>query len=105
MYIYNTPELKAAIDEMCSTRQSEDNEVLDTVIETQGLLQQTVLEHFGTRGLEAPPTKKFNKLENRMNDIKKRKGGTGNEGEGEEDGVEGGSTSQRSESKEGEGKE
>ena len=90
---------------MCSTRQSEDNEVLDTVIETQGLLQQTVLEHFGTKSLEAPPTKKFNKLENRMNDIKKRKGGTGNEGEGEEGGMEDGSTSQRSESKEGEGKE
>lgn len=32
-----------------TVRQEEDVEVLDTVIETQGLLQQTVLMHFGTK--------------------------------------------------------
>ena len=91
-------EIKAEIDEMCSLRVSEDNEVLDTVIETQGLLQETVLEHFGSAGAK-PPKKNFDKLEKRMNDINKRRGDDGN-GKDED-----GSISQRSESKEGEEKQ
>ena len=74
-------EIKAEIDEMCSIRVSEDNEVLDTVIETQGLLQETVLEHFGSGGIQAPK-KKFDKLEKRMNDINKRRGDNGDDDNG-----------------------
>ena len=96
----NILELKAEIDDMIATRVSEDNEVLDTVIETQGLLQETVLEHFGSQDSDAP-RKKFDKLEKRMNDINKRRGEDDNNSE--QDGN--GPISQRSETKEDEEKD
>jgi len=61
-------------------RTSEDVEVLDTVIETQGLLQQTVLMHFGTQSENAelfaesprdfPVMDKLNQRMEKINDKK-----------------------------------
>lgn len=53
-----------------STRESEDIIVLDTVIETQHLLQQTVLMHFGTKADELLV---FDKLDSRMAQIEQKK--------------------------------
>jgi hypothetical protein len=60
-------ELKELIDAESQVRNEEDAVVLDTVVDTQQLLQQTVLEHFGMEDAEdgGPPrgfpvTKKLN---------------------------------------------
>jgi hypothetical protein len=49
-------------------RRVEDVDILDTIIETQGLLQKTILEHFGSdsqaKGFGEKPN--FKKLESRM---------------------------------------
>jgi hypothetical protein len=62
-------------------RAKEDADLLDTVIETQQLLQQTVLEHFGASGesdgdLPEPP--KLDKLEARMEVAASRRGSRAN---------------------------
>eukprot|EP01038_Epipyxis_sp_PR26KG_P007173 gene7173-9782_t len=53
------------------TRQVEDVDVLDTLLETQNLLQQTILMHFGTQseGDDFPP---LVKLRNRMDKIEQK---------------------------------
>jgi hypothetical protein len=57
-------------------RAVEDADLLDTVIETQQLLQQTVLMHFGASSendnLPEPP--KMDKLEQRMEIANSRRG-------------------------------
>lgn len=58
-------DLDAASRAASAEREAEDMDVLQTVIETQGLLQKVVLEHFGdTDSREFP---KMEKLEKRMN--------------------------------------
>ena len=57
------------VDKEKKIRAQEDADLLDTVIETQGLIQKTVLEHFGANsegndGLPDPP--RFDKLEQRL---------------------------------------
>jgi hypothetical protein len=49
-----------------ATRTEEDVDVLDTVIETQQLLQKTVLMHFGTTTDENEEMPVMNKLNERM---------------------------------------
>lgn len=62
--------IRAVIDKERTLRGEEDADLLDTVIETQGLIQKTVLEHFGANSesegglLPQPPT--FERLEERM---------------------------------------
>jgi len=57
-------------------RTEEDADLLDTVIETQQLLQQTVIEHFGAAseggGLPEPP--RMTKLEGRLDIVNSRRG-------------------------------
>jgi hypothetical protein len=63
--IHAIVELNASTAQEAKIREEEDIDVLSTVVETQGLLQKVVLEHFGdTEGKEFP---KMNKLEKRMN--------------------------------------
>ena len=62
--------IRAVIDQERRIRATEDADLLDTVIETQGLIQKTVLEHFGANsegdgGLPNPPPR-FEKLEQRL---------------------------------------
>jgi len=63
-------QIRAVIDKETNLRGKEDADLLDTVIETQGLIQKTVLEHFGANAegdngnLPQPP--KFDKLDERM---------------------------------------
>lgn len=63
-------ELNNVMKAESTMRESEDIDVLMTVLETQKLLQKVVLEHFGDTdklpGEEAVPFPKFPKLENRM---------------------------------------
>ena len=78
--------LNAVSEAECTARTAEDVEVLDTVIETQRLLQKTVLQHFGTStgddddADDAPI--EMTKLKGRMAKIGARKAGDGVEGEG-----------------------
>jgi len=72
-------ELRTIIREEKEIRQIEDADLLDTVIETQTLLQQTILEHFGmSKGTGSSGEKgqsgaiKFDKLQNRLDRIAAR---------------------------------
>lgn len=56
-----------------SIRQEEDVDVLDTVIETQKLLQDTVLMHFGTKPFDDEDLPVMNKLNNRMDKLRERR--------------------------------
>lgn len=64
-------ELRDVNDEEKTIREVEDTDLLDTVIETQQLLQETILEHFGT--MNEGNGKDFSKLNKRMNKIKDKK--------------------------------
>ncbi len=65
-------EIKEIVATEKMSREREDSDVLDTVIETQGLLQAMVLEHFGSGGEEEEkggllrPPRRLPKLEQRM---------------------------------------
>ena len=61
-------ELKAVVAKERELRRVEDVELLDCVIDTQGLLQKTVLEHFGSQAESnaAASDVKFGKLHARM---------------------------------------
>ena len=64
-------ELRDVNDKEKALREVEDTDLLDTVIETQQLLQETILEHFGT--MDDAKEKDFSKLNKRMAKIKNRK--------------------------------
>ena len=65
VFVKDVINLKEAIDNIREIRGIEDNDLLDTVIETQQLLQQTILEHFGMSEKQEGGIK-FDKLENRL---------------------------------------
>jgi hypothetical protein len=62
-----TAELNDALRGEAKVREEEDVDVLSTVVETQGLLQKVVLEHFGDTEKEGGAFPKLNKLEKRLN--------------------------------------
>lgn len=66
-------ELKKVIKELGEIRQVEDVDILDTVIETQKLLQETVLEHFGTENKQPKEMKKLNARMDKINMKKQNK--------------------------------
>ena len=69
--IISVKELRDVNDKEKVMREIEDTDLLDTVIETQQLLQETILEHFGT--MDETKEKDFSKLNKRMAKIKNRK--------------------------------
>jgi hypothetical protein len=75
--IKNTITLQEITEKESEVRQQEDVLVLDTVIETQKLLQQTVLMHFGSKADQIDGNEiqmpKMEKLDNRMKQIKQKK--------------------------------
>ena len=60
-------DLKKVIKVLGDIRQVEDVDILDTVIETQKLLQETVLEHFGTENKQPKEMKKLNARMEKIN--------------------------------------
>ena len=64
--------LQAKVREEGRLRTAEDVDLLDTVIETQKLLQVTVIEHFGSGKEEPPEERKFPKLEEKMRRLSSR---------------------------------
>jgi hypothetical protein len=64
---------KTVAEKESCMRQEEDGDVLDTVIETQKILQKMVIDHFGSKSDEID-VQPFTKLEERMEKINKRKG-------------------------------
>lgn len=84
-------ELRKVIQEENEIRQIEDADLLDTVIETQSLLQHTILEHFGMSKEEGDGSAgaagnviKFEKLQNRLDKISARSESKGDAETGEE---------------------
>jgi len=79
--------LKALVAKESETRREEDVELLDCVIDTQGLLQKTVLEHFGSQSEKdaggAEGGAKFGKLEARLKKQEARRKEKEEEGEDE----------------------
>lgn len=63
-----TVELNTNVQAMAEKRRLEDIDILDTIIETQGLLQTTILEHFGSEHQAKSFGEKpnFKKLESRI---------------------------------------
>jgi len=63
-------ELRDVNEKERDVREIEDTDLLDTVIETQQLLQETILEHFGT--ISESKEKDYSKLNKRMAKINKK---------------------------------
>lgn len=75
--IQNTVDLYNISEKEAQIRETEDILVLDTVIDTQKILQQTVLMHFGSKADEIdfndfPITEKLNQRMNQINDRKQK---------------------------------
>jgi len=75
-------ELRDVNEKEKGVREIEDTDLLDTVIETQQLLQETILEHFGT--ISESKEKDYSKLNKRMAKIKNKKEKEDDENENKE---------------------